>query len=56
MLTTHRNDRSHIHQGLLDIQIKHQVINTKLFVYRALIRSITTYACPTLEFVADGNV
>jgi hypothetical protein len=30
-------------------------VNVKLIVYRALIRSIMTYACPTWEFAADTH-
>jgi hypothetical protein len=35
---------------------KRLTANIKLIVYRALIRSILTYACPTWEFVADTHL
>jgi hypothetical protein len=35
---------------------KHLNANIKLIVYRALIRSIMTYACPTWEFAADTHL
>jgi hypothetical protein len=35
---------------------KHLSANIKLIVYRALIRSIMTFACPTLEFLADTHL
>jgi hypothetical protein len=34
----------------------HLSANIKLIVYRALIRSIMTYACPTWEFAADTHL
>jgi hypothetical protein len=34
---------------------KHLNANIKLIVYRALIRSIMTYICPTWEFAADNH-
>jgi hypothetical protein len=35
---------------------KHLSSHIKLIVYRALIRSIMTYACPTWEFAADTHL
>jgi hypothetical protein len=35
---------------------KHLSANIKLIVYRALIRLIMTYACPTWEFAADTQL
>jgi hypothetical protein len=35
---------------------KHLNANFKLIVYRALIRLIMTYACPTWEFAADTHL
>jgi hypothetical protein len=35
---------------------KHLNPNIKLIVYRALIRSIMTYVCPTWEFAADTHL
>jgi hypothetical protein len=35
------------------LQSNHLNVDFKLIVYRALIRSIMTYACPTWEFAAD---
>jgi hypothetical protein len=35
---------------------KHFNANIKLIVYRALTRSIMTYACPTWEFAADTHL
>jgi hypothetical protein len=35
---------------------KHLNANIKAIVYRALIRSIMTYACPTWEFAADTHL
>jgi hypothetical protein len=35
---------------------KHLSANIKLIVYRALIRSIMTYACPIWEFAADTHL
>jgi hypothetical protein len=35
---------------------KHLNANIKLIMYRALIRSIMTYACPTWEFAADTHL
>jgi hypothetical protein len=35
---------------------KHLSAHIKFIVYRALIRSVMTYACPTLEFAADTNL
>jgi hypothetical protein len=37
-------------------QSKHLSANIKLIVYRALIRSIMIYACPTWEFAADAHL
>jgi hypothetical protein len=56
METTHRGNRSqsfgHVNQDICYIQ-KRLNANITLMVYRALIRSIMTYACPTWEFAAD---
>jgi hypothetical protein len=35
---------------------KHLSEHIKLIVYRALIRSTMTYACPTWEFAADTHL
>jgi hypothetical protein len=35
---------------------KHLNANIKLIMYRALIRSIITYVCPTWEFAADTHL
>jgi hypothetical protein len=35
---------------------KHLSVYINLIVYRALIRSIMTYACPTWEFAADTHL
>jgi hypothetical protein len=35
---------------------KHLSANIKLIVYRALIKSIMTYACPTWEFAEDTHL
>jgi hypothetical protein len=35
---------------------KHLNANIKLIMYRALIRSLMTYACPTYEFAADTHL
>jgi hypothetical protein len=35
---------------------KHLSAHIKLIMYRALIRSIMTYACPTWEFAADTHL
>jgi CRISPR/Cas system-associated endoribonuclease Cas2 len=35
---------------------KHLSASIKLIIYRALIRSIMTYACPTWEFAADTHL
>jgi hypothetical protein len=46
----------HVHSDLLYIQKKApEPKNIKLPVYKALIRSIITYACPTWEFAADTH-
>jgi hypothetical protein len=37
------------------IKSTHLSVNIKLIMYRTLIRSIMTYACPTWEFVADTH-
>jgi hypothetical protein len=54
---TYRNDH---HQGLRIfvsiyhlLKIERLIVNTKLNLYKALIRSIMTYSCPAWEFAAD---
>jgi hypothetical protein len=58
MEATHRNDR---HQGLTHIssiypilKSEHLSVGAKLIIYKALIRSMLTYACPAWEFAADS--
>jgi hypothetical protein len=38
------------------LKSKHLNAHIKLIMYRALIRSIMTYACPTCEFAADTHL
>jgi hypothetical protein len=35
---------------------RHLSTNIKLTLYKALIRSVMTYACPTLEYVVDAHI
>jgi len=47
---------SNIFQNLTAFKSERLSVNTKLTLYKALIRSITTYACPACEFAADSHV
>jgi hypothetical protein len=58
METTYRENDSqglgHVHQDILYIQ-KYLSANIKLIVYRAIIRSIMTYDCPTWKCAVDTH-
>jgi hypothetical protein len=57
MEITHRKDRSqdlpNIHQIIFPFQ---KNANIKLILLKALIRSVTTYACPAWEYAAESHL